>query len=556
MFDLTATPQPNKENKPVKPTQENENHLQRTMPDLEWEAETPLPVSRPSWFTKALCVCAGASLHVLEKCPTEYARIAGMGATVCFTAVMAALSGGFAVATFTGKPWIILSFAVLWGLLIFNLDRYLLSSIRKSGNKRKELTMALPRLLLALSVSVVVAKPLETALFSNQIAYVLDQETNQRNLVNRQAKSEELNIDHLTEKEGYLRNRYDSLNRQFTVAAVPPHIEQARQDWKNCQKEIKTKERQIYTFRRQFNSLSQEEQALERATLKALSMGLESKQQACNSLQQSYHQAAADYKQVQQKQLLQAQTALMQHQQKMRQADSLVQDGVVAGSVAAESYGKGFFGQMEALQKLKANNQTMWWAGLAVTLLFVIIESTPVLIKIFSDRGLYDEILQSQEAALRKLYAGPPVVRKRTAEAMATQPQQANTSEPATAISSATHTDTEPKHKMLLPKQNQISLDNLLNKKWHLFGHTSHINYWFEEHNHRRTIVYTQQDEEQKGSWQYEAAKSKLLIALEDVSVWYDVQQLDEQQLTLYDKILGLTLKLYIIDGSIEPPRN
>ena len=43
--------------------------------------------------------CAGANKKVLRQCPSEYAKYAGMGGTIFFTACMAALSGGYAIST-------------------------------------------------------------------------------------------------------------------------------------------------------------------------------------------------------------------------------------------------------------------------------------------------------------------------------------------------------------------------------------------------------------------------------------------------------------------------
>ena len=42
-------------------------------------------------------LCSGANRKILRQCPTDYAKYAGIGGTIFFTAVMASLSGGYAL---------------------------------------------------------------------------------------------------------------------------------------------------------------------------------------------------------------------------------------------------------------------------------------------------------------------------------------------------------------------------------------------------------------------------------------------------------------------------
>ena len=44
-----------------------------------------------------LWTCAGVNKRILRQCPTEYAKYAGSGGTILFTALMAMLSGGYAM---------------------------------------------------------------------------------------------------------------------------------------------------------------------------------------------------------------------------------------------------------------------------------------------------------------------------------------------------------------------------------------------------------------------------------------------------------------------------
>ena len=46
-----------------------------------------------------LWLCAGVDRKILRQCPTDYAKYAGIGGTILFTALMATLSGGYAFST-------------------------------------------------------------------------------------------------------------------------------------------------------------------------------------------------------------------------------------------------------------------------------------------------------------------------------------------------------------------------------------------------------------------------------------------------------------------------
>ncbi|MBC6110264.1 DUF4407 domain-containing protein [Pedobacter fastidiosus] len=124
-------------------------------------------LNRFFWF------CSGAHIPTLEKYPSEQNKYTGIGATIFFTGLFAALSGGYAMYfVFSGNDFAVIFaivFGFLWGAAIFNMDRYIVSSINKSASTNKQLLQATPRILLAIMIGIVISRPIELKIFDKEI---------------------------------------------------------------------------------------------------------------------------------------------------------------------------------------------------------------------------------------------------------------------------------------------------------------------------------------------------------------------------------------------------
>ena len=113
--------------------------------------------------------CSGANRSILKRTPTEINKFVGIGATIFFTGVFAAIAAGYALYTVFESYLLVLPIAVLWGLMIFNLDRFIVSTMKKKGAFYRDFAAAAPRLILAVLIAVVIAKPLELKIFESEI---------------------------------------------------------------------------------------------------------------------------------------------------------------------------------------------------------------------------------------------------------------------------------------------------------------------------------------------------------------------------------------------------
>ncbi len=113
---------------------------------------------------------SGAVPEVLEECPTESKKFAATGGVVLVAATLATLSMGFTIHDFLHAPVIVAVILGLgWGAAIMTFDRWLLMSIRRQRVWWLTILMAVPRVVLAVIVGMVVAKPLVLRAFAHEV---------------------------------------------------------------------------------------------------------------------------------------------------------------------------------------------------------------------------------------------------------------------------------------------------------------------------------------------------------------------------------------------------
>jgi len=134
--------------------------------------------------TRFLWWCAGADKEILKysSC-ADHVKYVGIGGIVLATGILASLSMFFAINYIFENVAIAIPVGLLWGAIIFNLDRFIVSSTGKGDGTDsitlKELGNAAPRLLMAIILGFTISAPLEVYIFQKEIDrqfYKLDQE--------------------------------------------------------------------------------------------------------------------------------------------------------------------------------------------------------------------------------------------------------------------------------------------------------------------------------------------------------------------------------------------
>jgi hypothetical protein len=295
---------------------------------------------------------SGADLNLLKDCPTEQSKYIGIGATIFFTGIFAALAAAYALFTVFDNYFIAIALGLLWGLMIFNLDRYIVSSMRKDSRFWREFTTATPRLILAIAISLVIAKPLELKIFEKEI---------EPELV-------------VMEQQAYARQEAE------TKARYEPTINQLKAEVNVLKTEI-------------VNKSVHRDELVQRAQQEADGTGGSMRR----NLGPIYKLKKADAEQAEHE--LREVTVLNTTRIEALESQIAEQDSVMKAEMASLVRSKlnGPAARLEALTRLTAESSAIWWANLFIVLLFIIVESAPILVKLISKSGPYDSLLHITE---------------------------------------------------------------------------------------------------------------------------------------------------------------
>ncbi|WP_142785108.1 DUF4407 domain-containing protein [Changchengzhania lutea] len=298
-------------------------------------------------------ICSGSDTDILNNCSKgEQNKYAGIGATVFFTAVMAFIAASYALYTVFDNLYAAVFFGLIWGLLIFNLDRYIVSTIKKTGNVIDELIQASPRIILAVIIAVVISKPLELKIFEKEINQVLLEEKNELTLNNKV-----------------------QLAQQFT-----PSIEGLNNDILVLQQQIDTKEAEVNGLYDTYIS-----EAEGTAGTKLLGKGPVYKEK------REKHDALLTELQILK---TENKAKIMVIENKIAGLNGDYETQILNTQPIINNF-DGLMARVNALGKLP------WLPSFFIFLLFLAIETSPIFAKLLSPKGAYDFRLEDQETAVK-----------------------------------------------------------------------------------------------------------------------------------------------------------
>ncbi|WP_271406991.1 DUF4407 domain-containing protein [Tenacibaculum soleae] len=298
-------------------------------------------------------ICSGVDLQLIKGCANgEQNKYAGIGATVFFTALMATIACSYALFTIFDNLYSAIFFGFVWGLLIFNLDRFIVSTIKKRDSKRQEITQVIPRLLLAFIIAVVISKPLELKIFEKEINQVL-----------------------LTEKNKMTLDNKTQIAQQFT-----PQIN-------NLNSEINVLKNEILTKETETNALYETYIAEAEGTkgTKRLGKGPVYKEKRAK------HDASLTELQL-----------LKENNNQQIKAKELAIVNLQEKQLLTEEKTQPIISNFDGLMaRIEALNTLPWLPSLFIFLLFLAIETAPIFSKLISPKGEFDFKLENEESKVK-----------------------------------------------------------------------------------------------------------------------------------------------------------
>jgi len=306
---------------------------------------------------KFFWMCSGADTDILQTTSkAEQIKFAGIGGTVFFTAIMAFIASSYALFTVFDNYYSAIFFGLVWGLLIFNLDRFIVSTIKKQDNKWREIWQATPRIILAIIIAIVISKPLEMKLFEKEINQVLLTQKNDLTLANK-----------------------NEIANQFT-----PEITKLQTEIKLLKQDVVLKETETNGLYETYIA-----EAEGRKGTKLLGKGPVYKEK------REKHDAALS-------ELIQLKAAtkikITDKETQLEALNSQQQKQVITTQPIIDSF-DGLMARVNALNKLP------WLPSFFIFLLFLAIETSPIFSKLIAPKGEYDIKLQENENSVKSWVA-------------------------------------------------------------------------------------------------------------------------------------------------------
>jgi hypothetical protein len=312
-----------------------------------------------SSIMRFLWKAAGGDRYILERATySDQIKYMCLGGIVFATGAMAGLAGGYAFYTiFSPKGsalensvdvttvFLSIIFGIIWGLMIFNIDRFIVTSTGKGDGTEKitwdELKSAIPRIIMGTIIAITISKPIEIRMFQTEINVKLKERQieQQSEYIEKTKKIFKEELDRNSKKLSMFETdlsskieRHKNLENQYIeearIITVGPRALALKAQMEKVEEEIKSDKQNT-----EYKLLKNEKAEIERRLFKALSVS-------------------------------------------QKTADSL--DGL--------------------LERIKLAHQVAgFWISLFITLLFLAIELTPIFFKLMLNKTPYDYLTENRD---------------------------------------------------------------------------------------------------------------------------------------------------------------
>ena len=373
--------------------------------------EEPLhkKTKRCGWINELLWSCAGVNKKILRQCPSDYAKYAGIGGTILFTAMMAALSGGYALNFVFDNTYIAVGFGIFWGLLIFNLDRFIVNSMYSDGKYTiswGEIKSGLPRIIMAIFLGIVISTPLELKIFYKEIDAQM--QVDMKVQVEEYVREDKVLLDSLRTQREKLSEAPVYTYYVGSLGSTDLELQQKVTELTNLRKLEGELNNRISNLTYQIRNLDASHNHTDSIKAKQLRIQRTPLQNQLNSTRSQISELditvrtlSTDYKNLMEK-------AEAQREKDITTLDNRIlslEDKINSSETSyigrlKENFG-GLRAQMKAFAELRKEDPSTDIAAWFIMLLFVIIEIAPTFFKMMMQDGAYNYLLDAEKHRIK-----------------------------------------------------------------------------------------------------------------------------------------------------------
>jgi hypothetical protein len=349
-------------------------------------------------FLQAL---AGAREEILAQCPSERVKFESLGWSILITSGLAVVSMWFALSTAMGVNGIIAVVpALLWGLVIMGIDRWLVTSMPHDG--KRKLLVAAPRLLMAILLGTLISTPFVLRIFESEINAQIAMIKQQRysDFIAAQQKSPVgAQVTYWTRQVSSLQKVVDTGGAQPLNPAADPQVQALT---KQRSQELTLQGQYFKQWQCQLYGVYQGVKCpkgngpLAQASGNSYNQAKAQVAQLTSDIRNREKQLAASDVASQKLRYDQAKAGLPNALDQLHTAQTR-EDNLRTAFNAQNDALNGILVRLQALSQLSKNDFTVTSARFLVFLLFLVVEILPVTVKLLQPRGPYDEIFEKMQ---------------------------------------------------------------------------------------------------------------------------------------------------------------
>lgn len=355
---------------------------------------------------RRLRVLAGVDEKVLDAVPHDRARYTGVGGVVLSTSVIAGLSMTFALSQVLGgfNPLVLVP-ALVWAVVVLNLDRWLVTSSTGTRWGRRTVTLV-PRLLVAVLLGVVIAEPVVLRVFESAIEQHVNDE---RDRQVRDLVDELVRCNPVPGGPEPVGPPVDCAGKVFSIAIDPTAIARELAETERQAAELAA------SIRGDSDRLAELENLARLECTGAVGPGLTGvpgEGEDCRRLRREADAFRASHPiEPRNAELdrLNAQVNELRHRASTVQSDyQLARDAEIQrqrAELEANQQEIGLLERFQALHELTAQNSFLWSASWMVRGLFIVLDCLPVLVKLLGGTTAYDRLLETRTASHERVHA-------------------------------------------------------------------------------------------------------------------------------------------------------